>query len=470
MFDEEVLRRLQAENEQLRGELGLAVAANGELQKVITELQKKLGVLEQRIAELEGGADRHPPSFIKPNRPKPKATDEPRRKRDKEHNHGRKRDNATRSVRHAVDRCPECSYQLWGESIDYSRQVIELPAPQSIEVIEHQVIRRYCPKCERWRSPKLDLTGQVFGQGRMGVHLTSLIAYLRHALRVPVRGICAYLQAVHKLTISIGEIVELLHQVREQTQGTVEGLKEQVRTSSVVYADETGWREDGRNGYIWSFSTVGEEAVRYYEYDPSRAQAVVKRILGEKSEGHLVSDFYCGYNEYVGPQQRCWVHNLRDLHELKEKHSTEPDVVDWAEKVRSLYEDAKAWEQSARAPTKADREAQYVELVGKVHALGMAYTWNKGHPCWAMAKRLLRHEAELFQFVLVAGVSADNNLAERSIRPMVVIRKVSGGTRSDAGTKTRMALASLFQTWSARGLNPFDECDRLLSQPAATTA
>jgi hypothetical protein len=60
-----------------------------------------------------------------------------------------------------------------------------------------------------------------------------------------------------------------------------------------------------------------------------------------------------------------------------------------------------------------------------------------------------------FPFVLVDGLSADNNQAERSIRPLVIIRKISGGSRSDAGTRTRMGLASLFETWLARELNAF---------------
>ena len=51
-------------------------------------------------------------------------------------------------------------------------------------------------------------------------------------------------------------------------------------------------------------------------------------------------------------------------------------------------------------------------------------------PAMPLAKRLLRHQDELFQFVLVPGLVADNNLAERSIRPLVIMRKISGGTRS----------------------------------------
>jgi hypothetical protein len=67
--------------------------------------------------------------------------------------------------------------------------VIE-PAPtQPIEVIEHQVIKCWCPACQRWHSPTLDLSGQVFAQGRVGVCIASKIAFVTLVLRVPVRPI-----------------------------------------------------------------------------------------------------------------------------------------------------------------------------------------------------------------------------------------------------------------------------------------
>src|SRR3712207_8459739 len=52
-------------------------------------------------------------------------------------------------------------------------------------------------------------------------------------------------------------------------------------------ADETGWREAGQNGFSWALSTPGADAVRYYEYAPSRAGAIVKRLLGGRFQGHL---------------------------------------------------------------------------------------------------------------------------------------------------------------------------------------
>ncbi len=469
MTTQQELALLRIENQALRAEnQALKEQSAQALTQLAAALQRNQE-LEQRIVELEqrGG---EPPSFVKPNRPKPTGPKKPRKKRASQYNHARRRETPTRRVQHAQERCPECNYKLQGTSVDYVRQVIELPEPQPVEVTEHEVIKRYCPKCEKWRSPKLDLSGQVLGQGRMGVRLVSLVAYLRHTLRLPIRRIQAYLASVHRLSISSGEIVELMHQLRRALQDEVEVIRQQVRASPIVHGDETGWRQEGQNGHIWSFSTLGQDAVRYYEFDMSRGQAVVRRILGQKTQGHLVSDFYVGYNDYAGKQQRCWVHFLRDLRKLQDAHPKEPEVVEWADAVRELYDGAQKWLKETEHPSAQDREREYVSLLGQILALGEKYAQKKGHPCQALSRRIFRHQDELFQFVLIEGLSADNNLAERSIRPMVVIRKISGGSRSAEGSKTRMALASLFETWQARCQNPFQECLKLLRHTPATAS
>jgi len=453
--------KLEDENAHLRAE-------NAALHQQVAQLQLQLAAALQRIAELEQPPD--PPAFVKPNRATQLEPKAPRKKRAPQYNRNRRREPPTRIETHALERCPDCNYRLQGSSIDYTRQVIDIPPPPPLEVIEHQVIKRFCPHCQRWHSPKLDLTGQVLGQGRIGVRIASLIAYLRSSLRLPIRRIQAYLQTIHQLTLSVGELVELLHQLRRTLQPSIDRLKAQARASPILHGDETSWRENGQNGYIWAFSTPGEDALRYYEYDHSRGQAVVKRILAGQFKGHLVSDFYAGYNEYAGKKQRCWVHLLRDLHALKQAHAQDAAVLAWVQAVQACYTEAQAWVQAHPQAAQAEREALYVELTSRTHALGLMYAKVYRHPCCALAKRLLRHEDELFQFVLVEGLSADKNLAERSIRPLVVIRKISGGSRSAEGSKTRMGLASLFETWQARKLNPFDECFKLLNQPAASPA
>jgi hypothetical protein len=302
----------------------------------------------------------------------------------------------------------------------------------------------------------------------MGVRIASLIAYLRTSLRLPVRLIKEYLHSVHQLAISTGEIVGLLHRVAEApaVQQATRQVQEQVRRSPIVHGDETGWREGGQNGYVWLFATPKGE--RYYEYDHSRAGAVAKRILGTDFKGTLVTDFYAAYNDFAGEHQRCWAHLLRDLHSLKQEHKTNEAVLAWAEQLRRVYDTAQAVVRGLSPPTPQQREVAYIQAVEGTSELARRYANAKeygAHPCHTLCKRLLLHLDGLFQFVLQPGLSADNNLAERSVRPVVVMRKVSGGTQSHRGSRTRMALASLFGTWRAKGFNPFSECLFLLSQP-----
>jgi transposase len=81
-----------------------------------------------------------------------------------------------------------------------------------------------------------------------------------------------------------------------------------------------------------------------------------------------------------------------------------------------------------------------------------------------LCKRVQRFLPELFVFIARPEVPADNNLAERSVRPLVIVRKISGGSRSPAGSQTRLALFSCFGTWTVQGLNPFFHCLALLRQ------
>jgi hypothetical protein len=441
---------------------------NAQLRELLAVVQEQLAAALARIAELEGqvnqGSDR--PAFVKPSCPKATgAPSQPRKKRAAAHNTSRKRSKPTRIERHVLEHCPECRYRLRGESLDYSREIIELPPPEPVEVIEHQVVKRWCPHCECWRSPQLDLSGQVFGQGRIGMRVAALVAYLRTTLRLPVRQVQTYLATLHELQLSVGEIVELAHDVRQQLHGQADTLLEQVRQQPVVHQDETGWRENGQNGYIWATVSDGPEAVRYYEYSPSRSHQVALRLLGAHFQGILVSDFYAAYNLIPGLHQRCWTHLLRDLHELKGAHAARDDVIQWAHQLRQVYDDAQLWLATHPTATPEQRRQQYDALYQRTWGLGQQYAFQGGHPCWALAKRLLRHQEELFLFVLVPNLPADNNLAERSMRPLVIMRKISGGSRSDEGSKTRLTLASLFGTWQARHLNPFVECLAALQRP-----
>jgi transposase len=461
---------LEDENRALR-QLNLELAQQfQDLNQLAQAQQSQLLTLQQRLDALDlpaGKSPSQPPPFVKAN--KPKAERPPRRKRKPEQNNARRRDpHPTRVEQHALEECPCCARHLSGGRLARLRQVIELPPPQPVEVVEHQVIERWCGICRRWRSPKLDLQQQVVGQGRIGVRLASLIAGLRFVARLPLKLIQTLLAHLYSFEFSLGGLAELLQRLSKAISAAFEQLLRQARGSPLLHMDETGWREDGENGYIWELATDGPNALRIYVYDHSRAGMVVGRLLvGEDGSfgGVLVTDFYCGYNGYAGIHQRCWVHLLRDLHELKKAHPQQADVLAWVEQVRKLYEAGKKF--VAGQPSEGERVRKYNQLGSRLEQLGEQYAQVAQHPCQTLAKRLLRHKQEMFQYVRLAGVPADNNLAERGIRPLVVSRKISGGSRSAEGTEAHMKLASLFGTWLARDQNPFEELVKLLGQHIA---
>ena len=414
--------------------------------------------LEKRVAQLEGrakskGSGRMP--GLKPKADgKPDQPKKPRKRRPQ--GFARTRMTPTQRVEHVVAECPDCGTQLSGGWTHHTREVIDLPqAP--VEVTEHAYIARTCPCCRRRCVPPAQLEGVVLGQQRLGINLLSLIVALREEARLPFRVIQWYLDTVHGLRLSVGAIVAATQRVAHMAQGVMTDIREQIRGSPVVCADETGWREDGHNGYVWTFSTPD---LRYF-LRRGRSKAVVDEALGQEFAGVLVSDFYAAYHHYDGPKQRCWAHLLRDIHDQRVLYPDDHRLGRWAKTVNLLYRQAKAFTH----PSERQRRLAALAWEGRLLARCRPYLDDPAAAQAKLCRRIERHIKELFVFVAEPQVPSDNNAAERSLRPLVTSRKISGGTRSPQGTDTKMTLASIFGTWRAQGLNPLTTCRQLLASP-----
>src|SRR5205807_3441918 len=177
-----------------------------------------LRVSQARNEELEQ-LKAPPPAFVKANVKKPEAKKQkPRKKRDAQFNRARRRARPTQMVEHRIVQCPDCHLRLGGISLARVREVIEIPAPPPLEITHHRIYKGWCAQCHKWHAAPVDLSEQVLGHGRMGVRLASLIAYLRSVMRLPIRQLREVLRQVYGVEVSIGEIVELLHRIREHAQ------------------------------------------------------------------------------------------------------------------------------------------------------------------------------------------------------------------------------------------------------------
>lgn len=432
----------------------LSALSKGELITIILSQAREIEILKEKIIELQeklgqkdegGGLSKVTPSWVKANVQKKRSG----KRKPREQGFSRKLDIPTRRVFHGFECCPHCHGTLGKPSVAYSRQIIDIP-PVEVEVTEHIVFKRYCFSCKRRFYPKVNLSSQVLGKGRIGINLMAKIATMREEENLSIDQIQADLKCFYHLNLSAGEIVEILHQQANLSLGEYQTIKQNILSSKVIYADETGGRENGVNGYNWSFSNQRFQLLLYRK---SRGSKVVTEVLGEDGEnfeGVLASDFYTAYNEYLGPHQRCWVHYLRDIKKLEEDNPKDRKLQIWAKGIDTLYEEAKAWfgpdsnlPEGLKDQERILKESYFKE---KLKLLCEPYLKTNA-PQATLCARALKYLPEMFTFIRFEGVNPDNNMAERALRKTVIKRKISFGTRSAKGSQTRSILGSLFGTW-----------------------
>jgi hypothetical protein len=465
----ERILQLEAENAELRRMVAEQASVIAGLQEQNALLRQQVAVLQQENAQLRGAgrAPVHQPDPWPSARTKQDQGRGPRKKRDRRHNHGRQRMTGIDDrVEYAAAACPRCGAQLVGGWVHDRAQVIDLPPRQRACVTEHVRLARHCPHCRRRvLPPPAGSPAQRIGRRRFGPRLIAAVVTMRTVERLPIRQIQARLEREYDLHLSDGGITGLLQVAAARAGPAYAAIGQQVRASPVVHSDETGWREDGVPGYIWTIST-GD--ARYFHFDHRRSGEVADAILGDDFAGILVSDFYAAYDHLPGMKQRCWSHLWRDIMALETEHPDDALLAAWIAGVRAIYQAAMGERpagEGGTTPQAARRRQRRAQRYEHQLLLLCPDDMPPDRPEVTLAKRIRRYSAELFTFVRELGVPATNNAAERALRPQVIARKISGGTRSAPGTTTRMVLASVLATAQLRGQQPAAVCHQLLLSP-----
>lgn len=438
----------------------LATASRDKLVALVVAQQAVIGRLQERIAALEQRLGSSGGKGLPGPRPagnqRPRATGKPRTRRAR--GYARRRSlTPTRQVTHAAAVCPTCGTPLRGGWVVRRRAVIDLPVTP-VAVVEHLVVARRGPCGERDITPTVDLeevvVEVVVGRQRLSARLVSLLAPLHEVGRRPLQTVQWRMRTVYDLHVSVGRLVAASAQVAQRGAAAVMAIRDQSRASPAVHADETGWRQNGRNGYVWTFATPTLRSVAH----GTREGALVETVLGETCRGILAADCSAASHHDPGLGRRCWAHLLREVHDRTHLYPDDAALATWKEAVQMLYHEARAFTSpEARARVAAQqRFAQRLDTVCAPVADDPVAVHAK------LCRRIRRHLSERFVFVAQPEVPADNNLAERSLRPLVTTRTISGGTRSDAGTATKLATATLFGTWLTQGRDPLPACRQLL--------
>jgi hypothetical protein len=245
--------------------------------------------------------------------------------------------------------------------------------------------------------------------------------------------------------MSTGVFSGMLTRTAKEFQGSYDDLGTALLSESYLHADETGWRIDGNNAWLWSFSN---QDISYYLLDQSRGQKVVEDVLGKSYSGILISDFYGGYHEIACAKQKCWTHLLRELRNLRKKHPQDLEIQLYSNQLKKFFNRGISLQENHRAGKTIEK--RYQRLLSDTQKFAFK---KPNHPeLKRLSKRIIKYRDELYVFIK-SGVDATNNAAEREIRPAVLMRKMSYGNRSDRGAESQSVLMSIIRTASKRGIN-----------------
>lgn len=416
-------KRLEIANSRLK-------ASNQKLRSMVLDLQRQLAVRDKRIVELEDKlVDKEQQRkellqyLYKPNKDKSAPTKKKGGRRPGQgfHRPTPPDTDVTEQRVFSLNRCPVCRHAV-GEPVDMVikyEEDIDLAPRKTVK--KYTITRHWCKTCEEYvKSPEAP------NIQRIGLNTLGYILYARYRLRLTDQKIQESLRDLYDFRISLGEIVEKIKQAEALFGKDYEAISELIKQASIVYADETGWRMDGRNWWLWVFLT--DKGVRYVIED-TRGRRVAEDALGKKKDRCIISDSYAAYFNLPGDNQTCWVHLIR----VGKAASTQ------------LHEDlVRLYLKLADELTKPTicRDPPWFEQQLKIIV-------NKTYPereALKVQKRIRREMARLLTCLHYNGVLPENNPAERAIRPQVIMRKIFGGSRSLAGAKAHEVNTSVIET------------------------
>lgn len=329
--------------------------------------------------------------------------------------------------------CPDCGGRLTLKEVR-ERTVIE-SEPIKPKKILYQLSHKECARCHQVFRAKAP---SVLPKALYGNQITTQATVMHYFHGIPMGRIC------EMTGIPLGSLVEMFHRLSGYFLPTLDLFKEQYRLAPAKHADETSWRNDGQSGYAWLFCTP---ETSLFSFQNTRSAMVPRSIFGEKKlPGVLVVDRYNAYNKAPVQIQYCYAHLLRDVEKLEKDFPDSSEVKCFVSTLAPLLSQAMHLRSQPLSNEQYYRKAK--EIQKKIIEVNQS-------PAQHLAIRAMQdlfhvNEHRLYHWVQDRRVPPDNNLAERDLRPTVIARKVSFGSSSDAGAKTRSVLMSVLHTLNKR--------------------
>lgn len=330
-------------------------------------------------------------------------------------------------------RCPDCGSELKNKGI-VCRTVIE-KVPVKIEKVVYECEKKWCPKCRKTIQRKPN----VLAKSLLGNQLVASSAIMHYIHGIPMGRI----ESILENKVSSGSLFDNFHRVAKILKPAISGIIKDYRKSPVKHADETGWRNDGESGYGWLYCNKGTSI---FKFEDNRSSRVPAEIFGkEKLPGVLIVDRWNAYNRVPCKIQYCYAHLLRKVKDL-EKQFEEPEVACFVGTFAPVLAEAMGLRNQSISDKEYYKKAKRI----KRRILEIINSPSKHSGIREIQIIFKENEERLYHWVRDRTVPAENNRAERELRPTVIARKVSFGSQSKKGAETRSILMSILHTAQKR--------------------
>jgi transposase len=359
-------------------------------------------------------------------------------------------------------RCPACAGPLTVERIEpqYQEEIVRRTWVRRFDI---PICRcRQCGKRVQGRHPLQ--TSDAIGAAavQVGPEAVTLGVLMNKLQGLPHADAAAILQQGFGLSMSRSGICRAIQRTARKAEATWHALREAARHSALAHMDETGWKVEAQLRWLWAVVT---DQITFCEILPGRGFAQAASILGAEYAGWLIHDGWRVYYKFLkAAHQSCVEHLLRRCRDMAEVATPAAarfplavkEVLQQGLCLRDRYLEQQIslhglWTATGRLEAKLDR------LLAQ----------NQRERANARLAKHLRHERPyLFTFLYCPGVvDATNNLAERVMRLLVVIRKNWGGNRTEDGARVQAILTSVLRTAQQQDKDVFELLTDLLRSP-----
>ncbi len=441
-------------------------AENAELKTLVAELKAQVARLSGQIAKLSKNSSNSskPPSsdIVKPPKAKPKGRGKKQRRKIGGQPGHLKHERQPFAVQdlsdvweYHLDRCPDCGGRVKRAEAE-SRVVQQVEVVESpIRIDEHRGLAYYCGHCEKVHYAPLP--AEVEKGGLVGPRLTALVAYLKCGCHASFSTIRKFLRDVMKITISRGQLAKVIRKVSRALQGVYDDLLARLPTEAWLNVDETGHKENKKRLWTWCFRA---ELYTLFKIDSSRGSKVLLEVLGEEFNGVLGCDYFSAYRKYMKDigvaLQFCLAHLIRDVKFL----TTLPDRATRRYGERVLDGLRRLFDVIHRRETMTEVGFNRTLEQARRDLIAVAKRAPDRRQAQNLAKRFRLHGESYFRFITTPGVSPTNNLAEQAIRFVVIDRRITQGTRSEAGRQWCERIWTVMATCAQQGRSVFEFLER----------